>query len=162
VRKLQDLVRHLDDLQDLRQQQANRLESGVCTPEVKDSIQNTLDCIDQEIKLIRQHIKEHAQADPELKEQLRLLVSIPGIAETTAVVLIAEVNSVDNFRSARALVAYAGLAPKEHRSGSSIRGRTCLSKVGNARLRECLYFPAIVAKRCNPVIGKFCDRLAES
>ncbi len=58
-------------------------------------------------------------------------------------------------RIRRQLVAFVGLAPKEIRSGSSIRGRTRLSKTGNARLRSALFLPAIVAKDHNPVIARF-------
>jgi len=42
-----------------------------------------------------------------------------------------------------------GLVPRERRSGSSVRGRVQLSKIGNARLRKALYFPAMTALRCS-------------
>lgn len=48
------------------------------------------------------------------------------------------------------MAAFAGLVPRERQSGSSVRGRVRLSKIGNARLRKALYFPAITALRCSP------------
>lgn len=55
--------------------------------------------------------------------------------------------------------AYAGLAPREFRSGSRIRGRTRLVKAGNARLCKDLYPPTLTAVRFNPVFKRFFDRL---
>jgi len=61
--------------------------------------------------------------------------------------------------SAQAASAYAGLAPREFKSGSSVRGRTRLSKAGNAWLREAVDLPALTAVRFNPVLTAFYDRL---
>src|SRR5256714_6880486 len=55
--------------------------------------------------------------------------------------------------------AYAGLAPRQYRSGTSVRKRTRLSKAGNARLRKALYLPALTAIRFNPLVGVFYERL---
>jgi transposase len=79
-----------------------------------------------------------------------LLDSIPGIAATTAARLLAEITDLKQYRSERQEAAYAGLVPRGRQSGSSVRGRTRLSKIGNARLRRALYFPAITALRCSP------------
>ena len=61
--------------------------------------------------------------------------------------------------SAQAAAAYAGLSPREFKSGSSVRGRTRLSKAGNARLRKALYLPTLTAVRFNPVLKAFFGRL---
>ena len=45
-------------------------------------------------------------------------------------------------------------------SGSSIRGKSRISKIGSSRLRKALYFPAIVAKNHNPIFSKFSQKLA--
>jgi hypothetical protein len=58
-----------------------------------------------------------------------------------------------------AAVAYAGLAPREYRSGTSVKKRTWLSKAGNARLRKALYLPALTATQFNPVVTAFYERL---
>jgi transposase len=68
----------------------------------------------------------------------------------TAALLLAEVPDSKRYRSARQVAAFAGLVPRERQSGSSVRGRVRLSKIGNARLRKALYFPAITALRCSP------------
>jgi hypothetical protein len=61
--------------------------------------------------------------------------------------------------SAKAVAAFAGLSPRERRSGTSIHGRTRLCKTGNARVRKALYMPAMVAVRFNPTLRIFAERL---
>jgi transposase len=57
------------------------------------------------------------------------------------------------------MVAFIGLAPKETLSGSSIKGKPRLCKIGHARLRKALYMPALVSIQCNPVMIAFYNRL---
>jgi transposase len=68
---------------------------------------------------------------------------------------------LQTFRSARHAAAYAGLTPRHCESGTSVRGRTSLSKIGSARIRKALYWPAITALRCNPLLRAFGQRLRE-
>jgi transposase len=86
-------------------------------------------------------------SDESLKLQSRLLCSIPGIAKLTAAKLLSELAGKE-FQSARQLAAYAGLTPRECRSGYSSYGKTVLCKIGNPFLRKALYLPAAVARRC--------------
>ena len=90
-----------------------------------------------------------------------MLKTIPGIGDKTATTILAECGDLRTYPSARELAAYAGLTPKEFRSGSSVKGKPRLSKIGSSRLRQALYFPAISAKRYNPIIQAFCDRLLQ-
>jgi transposase len=57
------------------------------------------------------------------------------------------------------VVAYAGLDPAPHESGTSVRGAGRISKTGNARLRRALYMAAVSAVRCNPPLRAFYERL---
>ena len=88
-----------------------------------------------------------------------MLLSIPGIGEATAALLLAEVN-LSQFQSARQVAAFAGLVPRHRQSGSLVRGRSRLSKAGSSRLRKGLYFPALTALRWNPLIRAVGLRLA--
>lgn len=89
-----------------------------------------------------------------------LLCSIPGIAERTASVLLAEVFLRTEFGGAKQVVAYAGLAPRIRQSGSSLRTNGGLCKIGNSRVRKALFFPAIVGARRNPILAAFAKRLS--
>lgn len=70
------------------------------------------------------------------------------------------IPDISSFKNARQLAAYAGLIPCQRSSGSSVKGRERLSKVGSSALRKALYFPAIVAKIYNVVIRRFCSNLS--
>lgn len=123
VRELQALVRRLESLIEMRVAEENRLSAGVTVTAVRCSVEEMIahlkDQISRTEKLIRQHIDKH----PGLKQQSELLNSIPGIADTTAALLLAEVPNINRYRSARQVAAFAGLVPRERQSGSSVRGR---------------------------------------
>ncbi|MBA3768175.1 MAG: IS110 family transposase [Acidobacteria bacterium] len=161
VRELQALVRRLESLIEMRLMEENRLSSGITVEAVQESVEELIAYLTEQIKrtegLIRNHINNH----PTLKRQSELLDSIPGIAETTAALLLSEITDITQYRSARQVAAYAGLVPRERQSGSSLRGRTRLSKIGNARLRRALYFPAITALRCSEFFQSWAKGLQE-
>lgn len=161
VRELQALVRRLESLVEMRVMEENRLSSGIVVDAVRQSVEAHLSYLKQEIErtegLIRKQINDH----PRLKQQSQLLDSIPGIAAATAAQLLSEITDITQYRSARQVAAYAGLVPRERQSGSSVRGRTRLSKIGNARLRHALYFPAITALRCSPFFQAWAKGLQE-
>ena len=159
VRLLVALMRRLDALELQRQQEQNRLsEPGLLLP-VGRSLQSSVAFLDQEIGRLEQEIARHIDQHPSLKGDRDLLVSIPGVGEKTARWILAELPDVAQFASAQAAAAYAGLAPKEYRSGTSVKRATRLSKRGNVHLRKALYFPAMTAARFNPLVKALYDRL---
>ena len=160
VRELQALVRRVEALEEMRQMEENRLESGVSCQVVRASLLDHIAYLQSQIEATRRQIEQHIEAHPELKEQSRLLCSIPGIGQVTAAVLLSEIGDVSHFQSARQVAAFAGLVPKIRESGSSVRGKPRLSKVGSPRLRKCLYFPAMTALRWNPLIKALGLRLS--
>jgi transposase len=161
VRQLQALVRHIEALSAIRQQELNRLSSGIREEMVIASIKALIDYLESEIEKITQQIREHIDSHPGLKENKELLTSIPGIGEDTAIKLMAEIGDVKRYTSARQLAAHAGVTPKHHQSGTSVKKASVISKIGNSRIRRALYFPAITAKRFNPIISEFCKRLGK-
>ena len=157
-RELQALTRHLENLLETRQQQVNRLEVTT-TKDVLKSLRKLVAHLEAEIKRTEQQIDDHVDRHPDLKQQCELLESIPGIGKRTATKLLAEIENISQYKSARQVAAYAGLTPRNQRSGNW-RGQTRLSKTGNARVRKALFLPAMVAKQHNPVVRSFCQRLA--
>jgi transposase len=160
-RELRDLVRHLDDLNTMRQQEQNRLQARLKSDAVITVLQQHIAFLDDQIAQLTQQINDHFNQHPHLKQQRDLLRSIPGIGDKTAAILLAEVRDFLAFDNVRQLVAFAGLNPSQRESGSSVRGRTRLSKTGNAAIRAALYWPAICAKRHNPLIQPLCLRLEQ-
>ena len=159
IRLLQGLMRRLEDLQAMRQQECSRLKAGKLAPWVQDDLQAHMSYLDQRIREIEQAIDEHVNHDPDLKKQTGLLVSIPGIGNKTAHLLLSEVPNLSTYQHVNELVAFCGLNPRQHCSGSSINGRPRLSKKGCSRIRKGLFFPAIVAQQHNPILKAFADRL---
>jgi transposase len=161
ISELQALLRRLEALIEMRQQECNRLEAGIAASSVKESVTNHINYLDSQIAQTQSLIKDHIDHNPTLKQQRDLLNSIPGIGDLTAAKLLAEIIDINHYSSARQVAAFAGLVPRHHQSGSSVRAKPRLSKVGAARLRKALYFPAIVATKHNPTIKAMSQRLRE-
>lgn len=155
---LRALVLRLDALQTMRTQESNRLE--VARESVAEGIAQHLKWLDDEIARISKAIRDHIDNDPTLRDKHRLLDSIPGLGERTTAVLLAFIAEPARFENARQAVAFAGLDPRQHESGSSVRGKPRLSKVGHSFLRKALYMPAMVALYRTDWGKLFRDRLA--
>ena len=139
---LRALVLRLDALQTMRTQESNRLE--VARAAVQAGITRHLEWLDQEIARLIKAIHDHIDADPTLHDKQRLLDSVPGLGERTIAVLLAFYGHLARFANARQAVAFAGLDPRQHESGSSVKAKPRMSKVGHAFLRKALYMPAVV------------------
>ena len=157
-RALRDLVRRRESLLQLQQQEANRLSSGETSAVVQASLAAVLAVLEAQLAAIEQAIQAHIQAAPDLHRQQQLLDSIPGIGPTTAAALLGEID-FGAYPSARQLAAHAGLTPRQRQSGTSVHGKPRLSKQGASQLRKILFLPAVVAKKYNPIVRAFADRL---
>jgi len=87
------------------------------------------------------------------------ITSIPGIGPKTASVLIVLAKGVLAFDNYRQLISYVGLAPRVYQSGTSIKGKGHICKMGTARLRSLLYMCALKARNCNAACKALFDRL---
>jgi transposase len=116
-----------------------------------------LDHLEAQIATVRRQIQQHIDQHPGLRNQRDLLTTIPGIGETTAALLLAELFN-KTFASARQAAAFAGVVPRPHDSGTHQRHRV-MCKLGPGRLRKGLYFPAIAAIRFNPSLQPLAQRL---
>ena len=155
IRHLQALMRRIETLEEMLRAEENRLANAAA--EVRPSVERMIILLKEEINQIEQQIKEHVDQNPDLKEQSRLLQTIPGIGERTAHLLLSEIE-FERYNSARQIAAQAGVTPRKRQSGTSLK-QTALSKLGNARLRKSLYFPAIVARQHNEIVKEFAKRL---
>ncbi len=94
-------------------------------------------------------------------ESFKLLLTIPGIGKDSAIAILAEIYDISYFKNAKQLAAYAGVTPKNIISGSSVRGKSRLSKIGSKLLRCALFFPGIVTKNHNSIVMAFCKKLKD-
>ena len=160
VQSLRALVTRLDALQAMRTQESNRLD--VASSITQEGITSHLKWLDDEIIQVTKLIKNHVDSDPDLHDKQQLLDSVPGLGERTIAILLAFYAQPDRFGNARQAVAFAGLDPRQHESGSSVRGEPRISKVGHAFLRKALYMPAMVTLYKTKWGKKFYERLAAS
>ncbi len=135
-------VLRLEALHARHAQESNRLD--VARPAVKEGIAQPLQWLDKQIKWIIQAIRDHIDKDPTLRDKQRLLDSVPGLGERTLAILLAFYATPGRFGHARQAVAFAGLDPRQQESGTSVKGKPRMSKVGHALLRKALYRPARV------------------
>lgn len=164
LRDLREMTRGLDALKAERDRIGNqhrRKHPHSGGRIVAQALEAVLQSIEDQIAALEARIEAHLEAHPELARERDLLVSIPGVGSVTAAHVLAELGGVSRFGSAREAAAYAGLVPSMHESGTSVKKRPRLSKVGNGRLRKALYFPALTALRCNEAVRRFGDRLTQ-
>jgi transposase len=158
LRDLRAMARRQVSLMQMRQQEVNRLKSGAYPTFLQAQSRQLIATFKQQEadleRLIRNHIKAHRC----LQRPCQLLASIPGVGLKTAWRVLAEIGDVSLFTSAKQLAAYAGLSPSRVESGSSVRGQSHLTKLGNRRLRTALFFPALVAMRFHPFFRALAHR----
>lgn len=159
TRVLRDLLRRLEGLLAMQRQEKNRL--AVSSAVVQASIESMLAALAQQIKTVKAAIAEHIDRHPDLRDEAKRLDSIPGVGEATIRLVLAELPASVR-EDVRRADAFTGLAPRRIESGTSVKGRSRLSKQGASRLRKGLYFPAIVACQHNPVVKAFYQRMLQN
>ena len=160
VRQLQARVRRLDALTSMCQEEKNRLE--IAHEDVRSDIKKSITFLEGRIKNIKNEISDHIKKHKDSQEKKKLLETIPGVGDVTIQCILAFLGEHERFGSAKQVAAFAGLSPKQCQSGSSLHGRTRLSKTGDPRLRKALFLPAMVARQHNPVLCDFADRLEKA
>jgi len=161
-RQLRALVNRLQALKDMHLQESNRLEGQELVGQEASvkSIHEHLAWLSERIAELERQIEDHIDGHPMLKRDADLMTSVPGIGSTTVAKVLAYVGDLRRFSSAKALSAFIGVTPRQKQSGTSLRGRTMISRAGHAQLRTALFMPAMVALRHNSVIKAFGERLS--
>lgn len=115
--------------------------------------------IDTQEKEIRDEIATLIKGDEALARKMKVITSIPGIGNLTAVTIISETNGFELIKNKRQLVSYAGLDVREKTSGTSVKSKPRISKRGNRNLRKAMHFPALAAIRTDESFGYIFLRL---
>jgi transposase len=160
IRELKALIARIDALEMDLQREKNRLEKSDFTGSsaiVIESLHKMIDQLEAERIRLEKEMDDHIDRHPDLKEDLRLLRSIPGVGPVVSRVMVATLRSRP-FETASECAAFLGVIPKLKESGI-FRGRTSLSKKGPSKVRAKLYMAAIVASQHNPDIKAQKERL---
>ena len=124
---------------------------------VYHSLKRTRKHLEREIKKIETEVLDLVKK--EYEQQIILLKSIPGLGIKTILFLIVTTSGFSRFENASQLCSYAGITPTERTSGSSVRGRARISKVGNKRLRNLLFMCSFTACQHNEACKNQFDRI---
>lgn len=129
----------------------------VVCPEVVKSLQKSLRSVKAEIRKLEHQLQDLLQVWQ--GEQLKCISSIPGLGKRAVALLIVYTEGFTKVQNHRQLIALAGLAPREHTSGTSVRGRKGICKMGNGYLRNVLYMCSLSAIKHNEACKGLYDRL---
>lgn len=124
---------------------------------VVQSLKRQLKSIKNEIKKIESTLENNIKN--EYQEHLTLLQTIPGIGSKTALMLLVFTDGFERFTSYKELCSYAGITPIIRQSGSSIKGRPRISKMGNPKLRNLLFMCSFNASKYNSACKALYDRI---
>jgi transposase len=161
VTKLKQLNAALDLLDKYLTASTNQLEAFKQMPDADVYTLQQLEATITHNKQVRDRLEKEMEqvARQHYGQTYQALQSIPGIGPKSAAMLIAITGNFTKFTDYRQLVAYVGLNPSIFESGTSVKGKGHISKMGTARLRKLLYLCAWSAKRYNAQCKEMYQRL---
>jgi transposase len=121
------------------------------------SIKRQLVQLKKERSLLEQELESLIKSNE--AKLLSRLITIPGIGKKTAVLMMVSTSNFETFSSYRQVSSFLGLAPNERSSGSSIRGKSRISKTGDGLLRNHLFMCSFTACIHNPQCKALFDRI---
>jgi transposase len=155
------LFRLLDNYLKKRTATKNKIHGedilGIPSKFVYRSLKRDLKHLNKEISGIESGLLELVKQDQQA--QLTLLKSIPGLGVKTSLFLIVVTDGFKKFETASQLCSYVGITPTIRQSGSSVRGRSRISKVGNKKLRNLLFLCAFSACKHNKACREIYERI---
>jgi transposase len=156
--KMQNLIRHLDDLKETRKGYDVRLKEAKGF--AAESLKRVIDTLKEEIKSVEKHLSLLSDEDEDLKKKKAILTSIPGVGEATALAMLGLMRELGSLKRNQAC-ALAGLAPMNYESGK-MQGKRRIQK-GRHDLRSHLYMPMLGAvTKHNAVFKAFYERLVRA
>jgi len=159
--RMQQILTVLDGLQKQKTQSNNQLESirssGVINDSVLNSLESVINHIEKQIGALEKELDELVKDN--CAETVNRIETIPGVGRKTAVLLTVVAHNFTRFSNYKQLIAYIGFSPRIFQSGTSVRGKNHICKMGNGHLRKLLYMCSWSAKRCNPTCNEMYNRL---
>jgi len=122
-----------------------------------NSIRSLVNGIEKELRKIRKLLREIGKAY--YAREIEILESIPGMGIKTAQALLVATKGFRETPNGRALCSYVGIAPRPFQSGTTVRGRGHITKMGSRNVRHKIYMCTLTAIRSNPACKIFYERL---
>lgn len=153
--ELGDLLARRRQLTQMKASEQTRLHQ-VRVAKVRKSVSHMLDQLRDQIRLVDTEIAQLIQDDDDWRQRAERLTSVPGVGDVTSRTLVAELPELGRLNRQQ-IASLVGIAPLNRDSGQ-FRGRRSIWG-GRANIRAALYMATLVARRHNPVIRQFADRL---
>jgi transposase len=118
----------------------------------------SIKALQEDIKKTEEEIKKVIDNDERLKELFSIIESVPGVGKITATEIVINTNEFKKINEPRKYACYAGIAPFEHSSGTSVRGKTRTCKKANLKAKSLLHMSALIAARFNKEIKEYYER----
>jgi len=146
-------------------QTISRLKGVECgfepVEEVLEIHRSTIKNIDKELKRLVCMMRDTLKSDKDIWSKVENLLTISGIGFKTVAIILAETQGFALIKNQRQLVSYCGFDVIKRESGTSIKGRTKISKKGNSRIRGAMFMPSMTAIRYNEKLKIVYDRINE-
>jgi transposase len=167
VSELESLLERQRELEQMLRQERNRQQGlagrpGVA-PRVLPNVEQVIEALERALKEVEAAVQEHLNAQPELAAQARQLRAVPGVGPQSVLPLLVLLHRwhalTGGTGTAKKLAAYAGLDPLTHQSGTSVRGRETISRMGDRRMRARLYMCALGGVKGKNALREYYQRL---
>jgi transposase len=163
IAELESLLRRKDDLEGMLQQERNRQGALAGRPGVAGAVPGSVDrvirLLEEELRALEQTIKAHRRQHASIRAAAERLRSVPGIGAKTVLHLVVLLHRWQTLTAGqgrdKGLVAYLGLDPQPHESGTSVRGRAAISRLGERGLRRRLFMAALGGTRHDNALRRF-------
>jgi transposase len=161
--RLRTIGRYIESLVVDLAEVKNRLHTAASTSTMPRAVlvdlKQAQTALERRLAKMRREAMKLVQAEEAQRERFALLVSIPGIAQISALQILSELVLLPPGMTVRQWVAYSGLDPVHQVSGSSVHKPTRISRAGNRHLRRALYMPTLSAVRNDPHLRAFYQAL---
>jgi transposase len=165
MRKIKQLCRERDALVKMRTVVSNQLHAHTWGSHPQKAIvqrlQQHIKFISKQIKVVEAEIQKVYIEDADLKQRVDNICIVKGLGPLTVLTVVAEADGFELIRNKNQLVSYAGYDVVQNESGTSLKGKTRISKKGNSHIRRALFFPALAAARFEPSLHALYHRIHE-
>lgn len=169
VSELESLLSRRQELEQMLGQEQRRKEALSRRPHVgrgvKESVEGLIETLSEALGQVEEAIKEHQKQHRALAAEAKRLQQVPGVGARNVLPLVVLMHRwatlTEGKGPAKGLVAFAGLDPKTHESGTSVRGRGTISRMGDRKLRPLLYMGALGGVKGNNALRAFYQKLVK-
>jgi transposase len=160
---LRAISRRIEGLIKMATQDKNRLHAATSFDEMSEVVRNDIEVnirhLERRVERLREQARDLISNYPDLESAFLHITSVKGIADASAIQILAELSVLPADMDVRQWVAHAGLDPRVSQSGTSVNKPARISRQGNVHMRRALFMPALVAAQHEPHVKAFYEKL---